>query len=182
MSRKYFFLISVVNFILFSSAVYSQGADPEHYLKDTTEIRNMTEQNRSRASINGVYIPSDVEDAVKRLKELSPPESIEKFKNAPEEGIDRKLHFGIGRWMTVNWYFYEGSRLEYKLRQIGLSNPDDMADFLIVCFHRHLNGKDLDMPILAGKYAENRRKDLLDRKKIIDTSEFKATKKEENRK
>ena len=176
MNSKRFFLISVFSFVVFNTLVYSQGAETEHYLKDTSEIRLMTELNRSKASINGVYIPSDIEDAVKRLTDLSPEGSIEKFKNAPEEGIDRKLHFGIGKWMIVNWYFYEGSRLEFHLRQMGLSHPDDMADFLIVCFHRHLNGKNLETKKLAGKYIENRRVDLLNRKKIIDTSELKAQK------
>jgi hypothetical protein len=170
-NQKYLWILFL---LLLSLKCISQENEPQFYLKDTSEIRQLSEKNRSRATINGTYIPVDVEDAVKRLIDLSPPESIEKFKNAPEEGIDRKLHFGLGRWMIVNWYFYEGSRLEYYLKQIGLSHPDDMADFLIVCFHRDLNGKNKDVKNLAGQYIDKRRKDLLDKKKIIDTTEVKG--------
>ena len=156
-----------ISFIfLLSLKSYSQENEPQIYLKDTSEIRQLAEKNRSRATINGTYIPKDIEDAVIRLKDLSPLESVEKFKNAPEEGIDRKLHFGIGRWMIVNWYFYEGSRLEYYLRKTGLSHPDDMADFLIICFHRYLNGKEMEISKLAGQYSEKRRKELFSERRF----------------
>jgi hypothetical protein len=74
--------------------------------------------------------------------------------------------------MIVNWNFYEGSRLSHYLKQMGLSYPEDMANFLIVCFHRHLNGKDLDEKNLVQKYIEARKADLLERKRIIDPTEI----------
>ncbi|MGE5357253.1 MAG: DUF6794 domain-containing protein [Deltaproteobacteria bacterium] len=169
--------ILLLFFTLLTINSYAQQNDPQTYLKDTSEIRKLAEKNRSKATINGTYIPVDIEDAVKRLRDLSPGASLEKFKNAPEAGIDRKLHFGIGKWMIVNWYFYEGSRLEFYLRQLGLSHPDDMADFLIICFHRDLNGKNKDVKTLAAYYSEKRYKELLDKGKIIDKTDLKGLKK-----
>lgn len=156
----------------FPAALISQADEPVKSPGDTTTMRQIYERNITRATIQGVYIPFDLYDAVKRLEALSPEESLEKFRNAPEEGIDRKLHFGLGRWMIVNWNFYEGSRLSHYLRQMGITYPEDMANFLIVCFHRYINGKDLDAKNLAQKYIEARRSDLLERKKIVDPAEI----------
>ena len=165
-------LISFFLVCLFPAALTAQAVDPVKSPGDTATMQQIYEKNITRATLQGVYIPYDLYDTMKRLEALSPEESIEKFRNAPEEGIDRKLHFGLGRWMIVNWNFYEGSRLSHYLRQMGITYPEDMANFLIVCYHRYLNGKDLDAKNLAQKYIEERRADLLERKKIIDTSEF----------
>lgn len=93
--------------------------------------------------INGVYIPSNLQDAFVELKRLSSPADIDKFRQATEEIVRTKLHFSLGKWMIVNWGFYEGSRLSHLLKAAGLQHPDDMARVLLVCFHRHLNGREL---------------------------------------
>lgn len=163
-------------FLLLSFFAFAQEKEKSILSSDTTEIRLSKELNRNKATLNGVYIPVDIDDAIQRLIDLTPANAIEKFKNAPEEGIDRKLHFGLGKWMIVNWCFYEGSRLENHIRQLGLSHPDDMADFLIICLHRKLNHKDPGINLLVKKFADKRNKELLERKMIVDTSEVKNLK------
>ena len=91
----------------------------------------------------GVYIPVDLDDAYSELNRLSNPEAIGGFKNAPEDEIRRKLHFGLGRWIMSNWGLEEGSRISHYLKLKGISIPDDMVRVIIVTWHRKLNGKPL---------------------------------------
>ncbi len=114
--------------------------------------------NIKKSRINGVYIPKDLDDAFKELKALSPPESLVKFKNAPEDLVAKKLHGGLGLWMIVNWNFYDGSRFSHWMKTKGISHPDDMAEFVIKSFHRHLNGLDLQVKERSIAYAEKRKK------------------------
>ena len=105
-----------------------------------------------RVYINGVYIPKDIAEAYDEFIHLSPDESIAQFKLMDEVIAAKKLHFGIGRWMIVNWSFYEGSRLSHVLREAGLLHPDDMAGVLIRVFHRKLNGNPENLENLVSEY------------------------------
>lgn len=89
--------------------------------------------------INGVYIPYDLDDAFSELERLSDPSGIGEFKAAPEDSIRRKLHFGLGRWILINWGLEEGSRISHYMKGRGVSLPDDMVDVIIITWHRHLN-------------------------------------------
>lgn len=106
--------------------------------------------------IDGVYIPIDLEDAFTELERLSASGDIDKFKKATEETVRDKLHFGLGRWMMYNWGFYMGSRLSHELRALGLEHPDDMAKFLLVSWHRHLNEKSLEIEAQVDYYYQIR--------------------------
>lgn len=90
--------------------------------------------------IDGVYIPKDLDEAFAELDRLADPAGIEKFKAAPEEQVRHKLHFGLGRWILVNWGLEDGSRYSHYLREKGITVPDDMVRFTIVAWHRYLHG------------------------------------------
>lgn len=119
-------------------------------------------ENIQKSRINGVYIPRDMDDACKELTELSSEESIEKFKNAEEMMVVQKLHFGLGRWMIYNWNFYDGSRFSHYLKEKGLSHPDDMAKFVMICYHRMLNEKDPEEEYLIKKITDERKQYLME--------------------
>jgi len=92
--------------------------------------------------INGVYIPVDLNDAFSELTRLSDPAGLEKFKSAPDSAISSS-HFGLMKWVQLNWGLDEGSRFSHYMKLKGISVPDDMARVVVVTFHRHLNGKPL---------------------------------------
>jgi hypothetical protein len=100
---------------------------------------------------------------MEELVKLSPPEALEKFKNAPEDVIAHKLHFGLGRWIYVFWNFEGGSRYVEFLRQQGLAYHDHMIQFTIVSLHRNLNGKPLEIEERVQSYQEKVRQDLLEK-------------------
>lgn len=139
----------------FSLQVVTAGAQVVDSFE--TEFNKQYEQNIRKERINGVYIPKDMEDAFIELERLSDKEAVMKFRNAPEEVVARKLHFGLGKWMIVNWNFYDGSRFSHYLRSMGVSHPDDMAQFTIVSWHRQLNGKALELKERAAEFELSRR-------------------------
>ena len=93
----------------------------------------------------GVYIPKDVNEALLQLNRLTDEPSKNKFKSMGEEEAVSKLFFSLGRWMSHNWGFNEGSRLTVNLRSMGIYSPDDMSRFLMTLFHRSLNKKPLEL-------------------------------------
>ncbi len=116
--------------------------------------------NIKKSRLNGVYIPIDLDDAFKELSELSTVEAQRSFMNAPEELVAKKLHFGLGNWMRVNWNFDEGSRIVKVLRDYGLFHPDDMVNFMLRSYHRHLNHKNQEIAVRVKVYQEARLKVL----------------------
>jgi hypothetical protein len=112
--------------------------------------------------INGVYIPADLEDAFSELNRLSDPAGLIQFKAAPEDSIRRKLHFGLGRWILVNWGLEEGSRIAHYMKQRGVSHPDDMVEVIIITWHRRLNQQPLkfedEVAMIEKRQAEEKAK------------------------
>ena len=123
------------------------------------ELDSVYAVNIKMSKLYGVYIPKDVDDAIDRLNKMTPPDAIEKFKNAPDEvEVCRKLHLGIGRWMIVNWNFEEGSRLSHYLKKEGVLHPDDMAQYLLRTYYRQLNDLPDNSEAIIGELAIERKK------------------------
>lgn len=94
--------------------------------------------------LNHHYIPTDEQDAFSTLEEIANEKGLRKFKNASEDKIKGRLHFGLGMWIMQNWGFYTGSRFSYYLNEKGLYSADDMVEYVIISFHRHLNNVSLE--------------------------------------
>ncbi|MBX2877032.1 MAG: hypothetical protein KTR30_33240 [Saprospiraceae bacterium] len=110
--------------------------------------------------LNNVYIPADMAEAFAEFNRLIDKDSKNKFKSVPEDIAAKKLHFSFGRWMTVNWSFYEGSRFSHYLKQVGVTHPDDMARFVIISYHRYLNKKPLGIKEQVVFYQERRKAEI----------------------
>ena len=136
---------------LLTTSLYAQSDYEEEYNRQYAE-------NIQKEYINDIYIPASFEEAFEELIRLSEPEALQKFKNADEEVVSRKLHFGLGKWMMVKWNFEDGSRLSHLMRELGVTYPDDMIQFMIVSFHRHINGRPLDLEGRATYYNDLRKK------------------------
>jgi len=121
--------------------------------------------------LNGVYIPKDVPDAFMQFNQLIDKESKQKFRKVNENTAVTKLHFSLGRWIILNWGFYEGSRLSHYLRtNLEIYHPEDMARFLILTYHRNLNGESLNVKELVEEIQQKQevqRQQLLEQGTII---------------
>lgn len=155
------------------SAQFKDSSDPsQNMATDKISFQKQYEKNIRKTRIDGVYIPADLEEAFEELSTLAAKEGIAKFKSAPEEIISRKLHFGLGRWISINWNLEEGSRYEYYLKNLGLVNVDDMVQFTIVSWHRHLLNKNLEVKERVDHYKkiqEKRLADRLERAEVLKT-------------
>lgn len=139
------------------------------------EYESAYQSRISKTHLNGRYIPKDIEDAMVELDRLIDEPSKQKLKSVPEEIAVRRIHFTFGRWMILNWGFYEGSRLSHYLKSKGVTYPDDMASALIAWYHRKLNGKPLLIDELASSYAEKRKNEVRERLlkgEIIDSAQM----------
>ncbi len=142
------------------AAIYAVPAKTQDVPKNEQEYDSLYAINIRMSKINGVYIPRDLEEAHSQVMKLSPSESLRKFAAAPEKEVSEKLHFGIGRWMIINWNFYEGSRLSHYLKQKGLLHPDDMAQFILRTLHRKMNNKPPGMKSLIEELEVARKKEI----------------------
>ena len=107
-------------------------------------------------SIGGRYVPRDLADAMRTLERLTSVESQEAYASRAEDEAVEKLWFSFGRWIATNWGFYDGSRFAAYLRRIGVDTPDGQKEFVMRAYHRHLNGRDLDVRQLAEDYKARR--------------------------
>ena len=159
------FLILCIAFSAISSA-----QDDVVFPKGEKGYEALYQRNIKKSRINGVYIPANLDEAFVELDDLSPDAAKAKFTNAPEEVVAKKLHFGLGRWISVYWNFIEGSRYVEYLRNLGITDPDHMIQFTIVSYHRYKNNKPLDVEGQVEMYKELRekkRQELLNRREVI---------------
>ena len=92
--------------------------------------------------MGGVYIPKDVEDAIRVLDTRFSEEEKDNLRKV-ESGLD--LHFGLGMWMRNNWGLWAGSRLADYMGRCGFWHPDNMSSYIISAYLTHLKGKKPDL-------------------------------------
>lgn len=127
------------------------------------EFEKEYQRRIQQETLNGIYIPKDLADAFVQLNKRIDEESKMTFKSVPEDTAAHKLFFSLGRWMTLNWGFYGGSRLSHYLRELGVTYPEDMARFIIITYHRNLNRKPLNVKELVDEFIEKRRQEHLEK-------------------
>jgi len=104
----------------------------------------------------GTYIPKDIEDAIVQLNKKLEPTAIRQFTNFSEEQV--KIKGGLKLWILNNWGFTYGSRLSHYIKELGIFHPDDMAEFVMISYHRKLKNKDLNIKDQVQYYADKRSK------------------------
>jgi hypothetical protein len=92
-------------------------------------------------SINGMYIPKNLEECFLELNKLLKPKDIETIKNLKDRNEMILYHHGFGTWLRNNWGFWGGSRLQQYLMAKGLTHPDDMSATILEFYYDWLNGQ-----------------------------------------
>ena len=149
MKVKLFISFSLIFFI--DCVVLGQTKEEVIRIQDSIY---QSQVNKSR--IDGVYIPKDINEAMSELDRLSPPNSVSKLKSIDEETMAKKLHFGLGRWMVVNWQLNLGSRFLKYLTNLGLRGEDEMTKFLLISYHRHIKKVPIREKELAESFVKDR--------------------------
>lgn len=145
--------LQVFGFLLFAFNLIAQ----EGPANNEQEFEKQYQQRIKMEKLNGVYIPKNLDDAMLQLDKLITPDAKAKLKAISEDSVCMKMHGRLGQWMIMNWGFYGGSRLSHYLRSAGITYPDDMADFLLINYHRKLNGLPIGVKELAVGFKEKRK-------------------------
>ncbi len=153
-------------FLLIAVTAHGQADGPP---SSPEEYRDRYEQRIRQEMLYGVYIPTDVADAVRQLYTLTSPDARREFAEQPEKEAVRNLHFSLGRWIIHNWGFYGGSRLSHYFREkLQIYHPDDMARFIMIAFHRSIRQEQLNIPGLIQEF--HARQDSVRREKAREDS------------
>lgn len=134
MRLKYIILIVVS--IFFFEESFSQT--------DSNSLTDSSEAKFFQDSINGIYIPMDLEDCFKQIDSFWNDTVKTEVKSLSENEFVSNAHFGFGMWMRNNWGLWAGSRLQKYFRNKGITHPDDMSGIILTSYHRYLTGKDIE--------------------------------------
>ena len=96
-------------------------------------------------TIDGVYIPRDLEDCFVQIDKMLNDSLKIEFKKISEEEFTGKTHFGLGIWMRNNWSLWGGSRLSQYFNEKEIYHPDDMSGIILTSYHRKLTDKNIDL-------------------------------------
>lgn len=99
----------------------------------------------------GEGIPTTLEECFERLKTL---EGLDQFIKA-SEGETIQYHHGLGRTIRNEWLYSEDSPLKKLLVGLRLFHEDDMSSLILTSFHRHMNGKPLEIQEQVTKFHQH---------------------------
>jgi hypothetical protein len=92
-------------------------------------------------SLNGVYIPQNLEDCSIQLNKLLSKKDIQEIKNLENKEATIKFHYGLGTWIRNNWCLWGGSRLQKYFMENNIKHPDDMSAAILEYYYEWLNDK-----------------------------------------
>lgn len=105
-------------------------------------------------TINGIYIPKDLDDCFKQINSFWNDSTKTKVKNWKEDEFTGKVHLSFGMWMRNNWQLWGGSRLSKYFSDLGIHHPDDMSGIILDSYHRYLNKTDIKLDEQVKYYQD----------------------------
>ena len=72
------------------------------------------------------------------IEKLFTQKELAEFKNSVKDDLCL-YHFGLGTWLRNNLLQPENNKLYLLFIQNGVTNPDDMSEFIINEFYNYLN-------------------------------------------
>jgi hypothetical protein len=149
-------------------------------LDERNKVRHLVD------TINGVYIPKNLEDCFAQINSFWNDSTKLKVKDLEEEEFIGRAHIGFGMWMRNNWQLWGGSRLSKYFNDFEIHHPDEMSCIILVSYHRYLNNKEIKIEEQIKQHddhLENSEKAVLLSKQkefseyhIGDTLQFKYSK------
>ena len=82
-------------------------------------------------TINGRYIPRDLEDAFKELDKLVPEVDRKEMASLKDRDGMIAFHFGLGMWIRNNWGLWNCSRLQKYFIEMWDTHPDYMSGVIL---------------------------------------------------
>jgi hypothetical protein len=99
-------------------------------------------------TLDGVYIPKDLEDCFRELDKLLTENNREKF----GETMPAYYHMGLGTNLRNRWGLWSSSRLREFFLDLGITHPDDMSSIILNSYHHYVNGNEVTVERQLSKY------------------------------
>ena len=110
------------------------------YLADAQSGENRNFDRFTADSINGVYIPENIYDAMLQIDGFWSDSVKQVVREMSVGQFTAGAHMGFGMWIRNNWQLWGGSRLsKYMTNQAG-AHPDDMSDIILRSYYKYLTG------------------------------------------
>ena len=90
-------------------------------------------------TINGLYIPKNLEECFLELNKLLKPKDIETIKSLKDRNETIQYHLNFGMWLRNNWGLWGGSRLQQYFIRKGIHHPDEMSSTILQYYYDWLN-------------------------------------------
>lgn len=112
----------------------------EELEKETKEKKEKYIKRTLADSLNGHYIPKNIEECFVELNKILKTETVDGIKKLKSRDETSNYHMGLGLWLRNNWGLWGGSRLQIYLTNKGLNQPDDMSGLILEYYYDWLNG------------------------------------------
>ena len=144
--------------VAFKKYLLGEHINEKEIFEPYQKIENKTAEEEkikyTTDSLNGVYIPKDLEDCFKQIDSFWADSTKTEIKQWTEEEFCRRAHFGFGMWMRNNWGLWRGSRLSKCFNEMGIFHPDDMSGIILTSYHRYLTEKEIKLEEQIKHYQE----------------------------
>lgn len=130
-----------------------------NHKRDSVKLLTESEYkiNIKADSIDGVFIPTDLNSCFIQLDKLLNDTLKQNIKSKETEIDLAEYHFGLGLWMRNNWGLWGGSQLQVYFQNKNVNHPDNMSGLILVGYNKYLNGKTIDVDSLIKD--ENQRQE-----------------------
>jgi len=112
---------------------------------DSDSVRNECNKRTLLDTINGVYIPKNLDDCFKQIDNFWSDSTKNMVKSWTENEFLTNTHFGFGMWIRNNWYLWGGSRLSKYFNDMGIFHSDDMSSIILKSYYRYLTGEKIKL-------------------------------------
>lgn len=95
-------------------------------------------------TLNGVYIPKDLQDCFIQLDKILSAKSTTEIKNLKNKEETTKYHHGFGMTLRNTWGLWGGSRLQKYFLDKKINHPDEMSSIILQFYYDWLNNNNSD--------------------------------------
>ncbi len=142
-------LVPLLILLLCPVAIYGALSEPE-------PVRDA--QFPGPDSINGVYIPMDIHDAIREIDGMMDETRKHEITGMTQEEFTGLAHLSLGIGLRNEWGLWSESRLAEYFNGLGIYHPDNMSGIILVRYHRHLTGKPLKIKKQVALYKKSQKK------------------------
>lgn len=92
-------------------------------------------------SVNGRYIPKNLEDCFFELNKILLPKDIEAMRKLKSRDGMIIHHLDLGMWLRNNWSIWGGSRIQQYMYKKGVEHPDSISGKILAFYYDWLHGE-----------------------------------------